>query len=239
MAMDARYWAGFFDGEGSVSINSDGRVRISITQKSRPVLELAMEQYGGRISDTHGVDTSAWVVDAAKYVKAFLTDIYPHSVVKRAEIEVGLEAVELIRENNLGCKPLTDQEVAERLKLRLKLQAIRPKKTFRPHPSLVKIRRGRIKEQHDHKCSMCGDDLRDTPPQNQVIRDDKLFCRKCHGIRCSTNRDFKPVSAERITEVISQTDTLDDACVILGVNRSSLYMKRRKYGLPMLRPQKL
>jgi len=234
--VDIMYWVGFFDGEGSIHISKVGGVRVALTQKRRKVLELAMEQFGGNICDFHGLTTSNWSLSKASESKNFLSLIYPHSIVKKEEIAIGLKAIELLRPKNLGCVPLTPDEMEKRMELRNELQAVRPKKTFSKSLEKMKVEREAIKEQHDHMCSKCGDDLRETSLQYQIVSDGKLFCRRCHGTRYK--QDIKPISKERIEEVLAQTETLDEACAILGVNRSSLYVKRMKYGLPKLRPQK-
>ncbi len=235
--VDNKYWAGFFDGEGYVTINKVGGVVVGISQKRAEVLGLMIEQFGGTISNNHGPETSAWRTGQADEVKNFLSMIYPHSIVKREEIEIGLKAAELIRRNNQGCVPLTFAEMEDRMKLRDELQALRPKKTFTKIASKIKIERDAIKDQHDHKCSMCREDLRGTNLSFQIISDGKLICRRCHCRRLP--REVKHVSKESIENALASTSNLDEACAILGINRSSLYKKRMKHGLPIMRLQKL
>ncbi len=43
------YWAGFFDGEGAVSITNGLRVSVALAQKNSFVLELAKRQFGGEV----------------------------------------------------------------------------------------------------------------------------------------------------------------------------------------------
>ncbi len=235
--IDIRYWAGFFDGEGYVTINKVGGVVVGISQKRAEILDLAVKQFGGTISNEHGPGTSVWRTGQADEVKNFLSLIYPHSIVKIEEIEIGLKAAELIRRNNQGCVPLTFSEMEDRMNLRDELQALRPMKTFTKIASKIRIERDAIKEQCGHKCSMCGEYLKGTSPFYQIISDGKLFCRKCHGRR--HQHELKPVSKESIENALASTNNLDEACAILGINRSSLYKKRMKYGLPLIRPQHL
>ena len=58
----------------------------------------------------------------------------------------------------------------------------------------------------------------------------ELLCRACH---CAVHHSFpkKNVTKEDIEKSINETNNLDEACKILGINRSSLYWKRKKFGL--------
>lgn len=229
------YWAGFFDGEGSVSINSGGRVQVSITQKGRKILELAQQDFGGHIyckSKKILSPISNWKVCSKVESLNFLNAIYPYSIVKKKEIELGLKAIELIRSNNLGCEPLMPFEQEERMQVRQEMQDLRPQKTFRNLRSEEYLWREEIKKQSNFRCSSCNQDLKDVSPVYQVIRDDKLICRKCNALR--NIKEIKPLTKEQIESAIGTTENLEEASKKLGLVRSSLYKKRKKLGLPQL-----
>jgi hypothetical protein len=58
----------------------------------------------------------------------------------------------------------------------------------------------------------------------------ELLCRSCH-CRLHHSNEKKPLTKEQIEMAISTTKNLNEACEILGVNRASLYAKRKRLGL--------
>lgn len=58
----------------------------------------------------------------------------------------------------------------------------------------------------------------------------ELLCRACH-CRLHHSVDKKVLTREQIEDAISKTKNLEEACKILKINRSSLYAKRKKFGL--------
>ncbi|OHB71637.1 MAG: hypothetical protein A2W23_05045 [Planctomycetes bacterium RBG_16_43_13] len=226
------YWAGFFDGEGSVSIHNGLRMNVAIAQKKTFVLELAKKQFGGSIYSKNSKITnpcSHWKITKKSLIVNFLEAIYPYSIVKKTEIEIGLRAVKLIRDVNVGCNPLTQPELIEREKLRMELQDYRPAKNFRNLQSEEAIYRNSIKEKYAYRCSECDCDLKDKSPFFSIVSDDRLFCRKCSKNRNA--RELKVLSKEQIVDATQKTKNLDDAAKILGISRQGLLRKRRKYGL--------
>jgi hypothetical protein len=217
--LSSEYLAGFFDGEGFVSINSGGRVQIGITQKNPEILCEIKNIFGGNIyleSRKPGV-CSHWKITDKVGIKNFLSLILPFSVVKKKEIELGLRAVDLVREDNLGCNPLDSDNWSKRLDIREEMQRLRPKKTLRNLQSDEAIYRAEIKRKYEFKCTMCGTYLKNLSPIYQIIRDDKLICRKCNALM--NIKEIKPLTREQIEDALSKTGNLPDACKILGVNR--------------------
>ena len=45
----ATYLAGFFDGEGCVSLNSNGSIQLRVINTYKPVLDLFVEEFGGSV----------------------------------------------------------------------------------------------------------------------------------------------------------------------------------------------
>lgn len=94
--------AGFFDGEGSISITKRKRTEgfvehhlsVQIVQKDkRPLLEI-QKYYGGSLTSTNGNKgrTSVWRLRFhGTKAGAFLEAIFPYSLVKKEEIAIGLK----------------------------------------------------------------------------------------------------------------------------------------------------
>jgi hypothetical protein len=118
MIISDAYIAGFFDGEGCISAQSQkikGKyelfprvsIQVTITQKHRMVLDLIREQYGGVISLKDKQHPCFQLRIVGKHeMKKFLLAIYPHSIEKKDQIELALRFIETIREENLGCTTL-------------------------------------------------------------------------------------------------------------------------------------
>ena len=85
------YFAGFFDGEGSLGIypNNVGGygLRVSVGQKLLTQLERLQSVYGGGISKK---DCSVWTVCGLNAYN-FVTDIYPWVQEKRDQVELAIE----------------------------------------------------------------------------------------------------------------------------------------------------
>ena len=57
-----------------------------------------------------------------------------------------------------------------------------------------------------------------------------LLCRACH-CKLHHSNEKKPFTAIQIEEAINSSKNLFEVCRKLGLNRSSLYQKRKKLGL--------
>lgn len=83
--------AGFFDGEGHVSLSGSSNItlRVGITQKSKDVLLLIQEAWGGHIFDIG----AAYQLVFTKYehVVPFLDDIEPYLKVKGDAVRIARE----------------------------------------------------------------------------------------------------------------------------------------------------
>jgi hypothetical protein len=118
------YVSGFFDGEGCVSMqayyqkgkyedNPRISMQLNLTQISVEVLEYVKKEFGGRIHlhskpNSRHKDCYRWTVSGKKNMKFFLESIVDYSIVKKEEILLGLEFIETLRDENLGCKPLPE-----------------------------------------------------------------------------------------------------------------------------------
>ena len=101
MTPSSEYFAGFFDGDGSMGIyyGGKGAVRMCIaTNTYLPVLELYMDKYGGRINDKLPIRGQRkkcyqWTIGAKAAIRTFLEDIEPHLVEKKIQAQVMLGEV--------------------------------------------------------------------------------------------------------------------------------------------------
>ncbi len=92
--------AGFFDGEGCVSLaknKSDSAKRgftfalqVSLSQKTKPILDEIQETYNGSVSEDKSSNGYHWQVYGIN-AKRFLEDIVEFSKVKKQEIEFAIE----------------------------------------------------------------------------------------------------------------------------------------------------
>ena len=229
-----QYWAGFFDGEGSVSISNVLRPSATLTQKRRHVLDLAFAKFGGMVYGKGNKKHEGYQLTFknADEVEGFLNAIYPFLIVKKEEVEIILELLTFIKRKNTGCHPLSNEESEKRLHLRKKLQSIRPKKLFADKPPLKTIRRNEIKLSQNHKCFDCGIDLSDAKFNAIINKDNKLRCRNCSAYNFGPNKiPAKPVTKEQIEEAIKNSSNMDLVAKALGLCRATLYHKRKQLGL--------
>ena len=98
-------------------------------------------------------------------------------------------------------------------------------------------KREELIEENGLKCSECGKEGN----RFQIVAHHETFnkfdhskqvllCRACH-CRFHHSKEKKPLTKKDIEMAISTTKNLDEACKILGVNRASLYQKRKRLGL--------
>ncbi len=122
MDIDNRYWAGLFDGEGSIYIAKDLiHAQISVTQKEEKVLYLLQAVFGGKVSKYGKQTCHKWRASSIQDMTIFLEAIVHYSIIKKTEIEIALKFLYGMRKNNLGCHPLTPQEKEKRVILRERL----------------------------------------------------------------------------------------------------------------------
>lgn len=101
MGYEAAYWAGFFDGEGCVTIESNGKtsgLRCILTNTDLEVLLLAQKRYGGALNGkSKGKDNwkqSYHLRLRSVESKPFLEDILPYLIIKKERVVMALEYIE-------------------------------------------------------------------------------------------------------------------------------------------------
>jgi hypothetical protein len=115
--LSAQYVAGLFDGEGCVS-SSKGfvkgkyvkypRIRLQITIANTHIglLQLLVKWFGGgyidKMSGERIKPCYSWRVCGKTNMSKFLNYIKEYSIIKRKQIELGLEFCETLRDENLG-----------------------------------------------------------------------------------------------------------------------------------------
>jgi len=136
--------AGFFDGEGSITINRPHyALMVAVTGSDKPVLELFRQRYKGylnRISKAGKVILEGKYkskVDCYQFIfeydsaVLFLRDILPYLKVKKAQAELALEYIPTIknlaslRGGRLAGRKMTGLERKARIEFYKRLKAIR------------------------------------------------------------------------------------------------------------------
>lgn len=108
---DKAYFAGFFDGEGYVGLYSNTKtseaIRVIIGQGKPDVLYELQENYGGSVYPRHdkrsGREHFAWEVRARK-AEHFLKDIRPYVRIKKQQVELSLQAMNMTYTDKLLIK---------------------------------------------------------------------------------------------------------------------------------------
>lgn len=125
LSMEIQYWAGLFDGEGSITLSkrsskSNSRYLVlSLPNTHRPVLDLMQTDLGGKVFLNRKPNlekghrgTSVWkaTTDEAYQI---LQKLYPYLVIKKDEAEVAMHFQAARRpKNNKGCRRgLEDEEL--------------------------------------------------------------------------------------------------------------------------------
>lgn len=95
------YYAGLFDGEGSVAIVSNAKkhpvLSVKLINAFQPALMYPLNKFGGRIENNKAsaknvlwVDTFSWKAQGTTAYE-FLEWIYPFTIVKRDQVDVAIE----------------------------------------------------------------------------------------------------------------------------------------------------
>ena len=142
------YASGFFDGEGSVTIESrklaktktlNWRISVRVSQNVKEPLELLKNIWGGSIcerayqNDQKSIHFYQWSIHTRDADK-FLRDIQPYSIVKKEHIRIALEFRDGLLQNKPGRKGLTLSEVQRREFLK---EAIKSKNRWANSPRYV------------------------------------------------------------------------------------------------------
>jgi hypothetical protein len=125
------YWAGFFDGEGCITLldtagkkDKKGRyfkLHINISQCNRQILEDLANDFDGRIYTHHRYNKSnhrqAWAWEASPTQAArFLRAIEPYVILKRDQVKLALDYYDRssIEGQRGPYKRLTEEEISYR-----------------------------------------------------------------------------------------------------------------------------
>lgn len=126
MSVSNEYAAGFFDGEGTVSIVRQRNTHVLMVQVSNThlrSLELLQGRWGGAVYPKRSLRPKkpcwTWTL-RGRHAAKFLGDIVAHTVVKQAEIDVGLRFQETITGS-----PITTELRQVREALKFEMQALR------------------------------------------------------------------------------------------------------------------
>lgn len=118
------YWAGLFDGEGSIYFAKDLKhLMVTVTQKETAILYLLQGTFGGRVYKSHASGCHRWEAISKSQSEPFLNAIKPYAIIKAIEVQIALEALSGFRNSryNKGMnKPLDAEEIERRRVLRQK-----------------------------------------------------------------------------------------------------------------------
>ena len=102
MAYEPAYWAGLFDGEGTVGAYKQKGyylLHVSVTNTNMDILEKLVCEFGGHIQSTgvNGLDKFGYFHKPCKrwrvtgqYTIPFLTAIHPFVLIKKDQVSLGL-----------------------------------------------------------------------------------------------------------------------------------------------------
>lgn len=134
--IDTKYAAGFFDGEGCVSIHYDKRcdsyvLKTSVSNTVREVLEAFKSRWNGAIHDNkpkkpHHSGWSSWELQGSN-CRPFLEDIRPYTLIKTPQIDLAFELLSTYgRAPGRGHK-LSEEVKAKRCILKEKMHSFKTK----------------------------------------------------------------------------------------------------------------
>lgn len=84
------YLAGFFDGEGCISVNSNGSIQLRVINTSKAVLDKFPEEFGGKVLSRKQIVNKPqyhWSIYGEDAIKA-ATKLLPFSIEKKSQLEV-------------------------------------------------------------------------------------------------------------------------------------------------------
>ena len=141
IALSNQYVAGMFDGEGCITTSRrfiKGKyekyprvsMQITITNCHTTLLKLIEKWFGGGITHkgkkkNENMPCYHWRVLGKLDMVRFLNSIKEYSIVKKEQIKLALEFCETLREENLGCKPLSKEVHALRDKVHFGLRRLK------------------------------------------------------------------------------------------------------------------
>ena len=86
--LPAAYFAGFFDAEGTVSVQDLNGIRLAVAQNYRAICDALLQQYAGGL--TRSESKFAWTVSNREDALKFISDIEPYSLEKKPQLELVL-----------------------------------------------------------------------------------------------------------------------------------------------------
>lgn len=99
-------------------------------------------------------------------------------------------------------------------------------------------KRGELLALFGPRCSACGHEGGENEIVAHHIRGNPLdhslqilLCRSCHASLHMDGTDKKPVKPSHVREAIGSTDTLEDAASKVGLSRSVLLERRKRFGI--------
>lgn len=128
--IDLAYTAGFFDGEGSISItarvrkthNTEHRLWIAVGQKDGATLDWLKDLFGGQVYTVKRDGSFYWVM-TNNVAYNFLKQILPYLQYKKIQAELAIEFCEGY--SFLKRQPLPPEELERREKIRQQMKLLK------------------------------------------------------------------------------------------------------------------
>jgi len=122
--IQAAYIAGFFDGEGCVSTGRR-HLAIKLAQKNRGVLDYIVKTLGyGKVRRCNNGHHSMYIYSKPRQTR-FIKLVLPYSIVKRSQLEVGLQLLNLIPKSGYPRLRLSSDDRRQRALLSRKLKELK------------------------------------------------------------------------------------------------------------------
>ena len=149
--LELAYLAGFFDGDGSVSISrlkdktkvrgTGYQAQVILTQNPPcPILYELLEEFGGKVyKNSNHCHALSWRCPAASHIR-FLESILPYLRIKKVAAGIAIEYQRRV-DKNPTYRPLTDEEWDARTELYERMQDTFDKRELTMH--------GRAREQRE------------------------------------------------------------------------------------------
>jgi hypothetical protein len=204
MCLETRaYFAGLYDGEGHIMIRESRRgngkseemylaltLQVVIANTCRTPLAEGQEQWGGRVYETVRAGRPTlyrWNLGSHEAAD-FLVDVFPYTRIKRTQTAFALEFQDRV-DAITHRKRRSEEEMAERYRLREAIQALNQRKYYGPPPVLRAVGGGCL------NCG-CGQPSNRHGSQANITAGDLRAATRTAAHRTGTGGDSKDAHAE-------------------------------------------
>lgn len=131
MRVPDAYWAGFFDAEGTLGIDKTLQLGVRLGNTNEEAVRLLGEDYPGTMYLSKKSRLPYWIWTCnSKIQKSFLKAIYPYSYIKKNQIDLSLEFLDL-HESSFEHK-LSQETLLKRFSYRVRLRVLKESDSSTP-----------------------------------------------------------------------------------------------------------